>query len=374
MGDTPLRFAVASAKECAARFTAADVPPRDLIGYGTALLRAQEWEPADAAFHRLLQLLANASLYQKARALYLIVDAYAGTTGQLSTALAYQAQLEALGSQAAPERMLGQLSIAERGRIADSLTLVETALTAARAASRAMTGDTAKHYAFTSAYVYGLLADLYVRRHQFDKAVATIVEGRNTLVPIRRSVLQVLGGAERRYQMLGQPAPMLTASIWYGADGAATVRPAHDVPSLVVFVQHTCGDRCYPGYAVLRRLYVKYASTGLQIVFVSRTVGSFNGDLVTPEREAELTRRYFVDSLALPPLTIALWKTPFEKRARDGRMMAQSTPNERAYQLNSSAPLPVYVVDRKGIIQAITSIVPDNEALLDHQLRLVSQQ
>lgn len=369
MGDVPFAFAVASARECASRYTLATVPQRDLIGYGAALLTAQAWTQAEDAFHRLLGALANGPVYDKARALSLITGLYASTTGQMPVALSYQQQLDALGDVAAPERMLGDLAIAGRAQFADSLSLLDSALAGALKASRAMTGDTAKHYAFVSAQAYLYLADLYARRHQPDKAISTIVQARHTLVPIRQSVMRALGGAEGQYGMLEKPAPQLKASVWYGGEGAATVRPTKGKPTLVVFAYHNCGDRCYPGYAVLRRLYAKYAGTGLQIVFASRTMGYYLDDLVKPEAEATLIQHYFTDTLKLPPLTLAVWETPFTKRETDGRKMATSTPNEDAYHPNPVIPLPTYLIDRNGIIQAITSLAPRNEAMLDHQLQ-----
>jgi hypothetical protein len=369
MGDVPFAFAVASARECVSRYTLATVPQRDLIGYGAALLTAQEWPQAEDTFHRLLGALANGLIYDKARALVLITGLYASTTGQMPLALTYQRQLEALGDVAAPERMLGQLSIANRALFADSLSLLDSALAGALKASRAMTGDTAKHYAFVSAQVYLDLAELYARRHQPDKAISTIVQGRSTLVPIRQSVMRTLGGAEGQFGMLGKPAPQLKASVWYGDEGAATQRPTKGKPTLVVFAYHNCGDRCYPGYAVLRRLYAKYAGTGLQIVFASRTMGFYLDDLVKPEAEATLIQHYFTDTLKLPPLTLAVWETPFTKRETDGRRMVTSAPNEESYHPNPTIPLPTYLIDRNGIIQAVTSLSPRNEAFLDHQLQ-----
>jgi hypothetical protein len=368
MGDAAFPFAVTSARECVSHDTLATVPQRDLIGYGAALLTAQEWSQAEDAFHRLVGALANGPVYDRARALSLMTGLYASTTGQMPMALSSQQQLETLGDVAAPERMLGQLSIAGRAQFADSLSLLDSAVNGALKASRAMSSDTAKHYAPVSAQVYLTLADLYARRHQPEKAISIIIQGRNTLVPIRPSVMRILGGAERQYALLEKPAPEVKASVWYGGEGANTQRPAKGKPTLVVFAYHNCGDRCYPGYAVLRRLYAKYANTGLQIVFASRTLGYYVDDLVKPDAEAALIQQYFTDSLKLPPMTLAVWETPFTKRETDGRMMATSAPNEESYR-PSPVTLPTYLIDRNGIIQAITSLAPRNEAMLDHQLQ-----
>jgi hypothetical protein len=369
LGDVPLPFAVASAGACVNRYQLASVPQRDLIGYGAALLDAQKWTTAEQAYQRLLTALEGASVYERARALQLMVEKYAETTGQLPVALSYLRQLEALGDVAAPERMLGQLAIVQRAQFADSLSLLDSAVTGALRASRALTGDSAKRYALVSANAYLALADLHARRHHADSAIAAVQMARTTLGPLRPIVMMVLQGAEAPYQLLGKPAPKLQASVWFGGEGAATQRPVAGKPTLVVFANHNCGNRCYPGYSVLRRLYAKYASAGLQIVIASRTMGYYKDDLVQPDSEATLVHKYFVDDLKLPPLTLAVWKTPFERRTRDGRMMAQSQPNEEAFHPNLSTPLPVYLVDRQGIIQAVSSLIPKNEAFLDHQLQ-----
>jgi hypothetical protein len=366
MGDLPLRFAVASTKECVSRFTAADLPAYKLLGDGLAWLGAQEWTQADGAFTRLLGLQANASPHERAWTLSLIVKAYADTPGQMATAQSYRARLDALGDVAAPERMLAGLYIAKRAAIADSLSLLDSALTAALTASRRLTHHDYLWYGGELIDLYKKLADLYLRRHDVTKAKAILVEGRAVLAS------QVGYGTEGevkddRVELIGKPAPPLKASVWYGAEGTATVRPALGKPTLIVFMSDVCGELCYPGFAMLRRLYAKYAGTGLQVVLVARTWGfSPYNTLMQPDSEPAVIQQYFTEKLHLPQMAISVWQQPVVTRPRDGLVMRSPTPNEEAYQL-SWRSFRVCVVDRKGIIQAIVDDF-DNEQQLNREL------
>lgn len=371
MGDLPLRQTVASVRACLARFASSTIAQRDLLGLGKAQLAAEQPAEAEATFQRWLGRLANASTYERAWALSQIVAAYAGTTGQMPAALTYIKQLDALGDVAAPERLLAYLAVVNRAQFADSLALLDSAVAGAMRASRAMTGDTAKRYAPVSAAAYLAQANLQGRRHDGAGAVKTIEQGRNTLVPLRPSVAQAFAGAEGPYQMLGTPSPVVQASKWFTVDGSTAQRPTKGKPTLIVFAYATCGGGCYPGYAVLRRLVSRYASAGLEVVFASRTMGHTEHKLVPPDSEVDIIHHYFVDTLRLPPLTLAVWKTAFGKRPSDGHLLVQSAPNEAAFHPNLSVPLPCVLVDKQGMIQAITSVGPANEAFLDHQLSAI---
>lgn len=369
MGDVGQASTVSAARACVARFDVHSVAQRDLIGFGEAQLSAEQPAQADVAFQRLLKLLAHASVSQRGWALSQIVQLYAGAPGQMSQALAYVKQLDALGDSAAPGRLAAYLAIIQRAQYADSLSLLESAVTGALRASHGLMGDSAKQYAISSAVAYLAQADVQGRRHHPEQAIATIQTARATLGPLRRSVLQLLAGAEIPYTYYGKPSPVVSASEWFNGDGAHTQRPAAGKPALLIFGYHNCGDKCYPGYAILRRLAAKYASMGLQITLMTRTLGYYQSSLVHPDSEATLIRNYYVDYLHLPPNTLAVWNTTFERSPKDGRMMVTSAPNERAFRPNLTVPLPVVLVDAKGIVQCITSLNPQNEALIEHQLQ-----
>jgi hypothetical protein len=369
MGDVPLPSTVSAVRACVARFTVDSVAPRDLLGLGEAHLAAGQPVLADAAFRRWLGIGTKWPVRERAWALARIVKAYSTTTGQMSAALRYVHQLDALGDSAAPERLLAYLTIVDRAQFADSIPLLDLAVTGAMTASRALSGDVAKEYAPSSAAAYLALADLYGRRHDATRAIETIRTARATLVPLRPSLQRSLSGAESPYLLYGKPAPVVQASEWFGGDGVMAKRPTPGKPTLLMFGLPTCGDGCYAGYAVLRRLVSRYAAMGIQVTLVTKTLGHYGDALLTPDSEATVIAHYYFRELTLPPFTLAVWNTVTNKNAKDGRLMPATNPNEAAYRPNFTEPLPTVLIDGQGIVQCVTAMSSRNEALLAHQLQ-----
>jgi len=368
MHDVAQRSTVEAVRACLARFSLASVAQRDLIGLGQAQLAAEWPAQADSTFQRLLGLLSKGALSDRAWAMSQIVGLYADAPGGMPRALAYVKQLDAMGAEAAPGRLIGYMAIARRAQIADSLALIDSAVTGALAASRALQGDSAKQYAPLSAAAYLALADLQGRRHEPEKAIATVQLARTTLIPLRPSLQRSLAGAEFVYTFYGKPSPTVKASSWFGGEGSTTQRPKAGKISLLVFGYHSCGGQCYSGYAVLRRLVAKYASAGLDVTWMSRTQGFYQNGLVKPDSEAALINNYFTKIVGLPPMTLAVWTTGFQKSQKDGRMMVTSAPNEEAFHPRLNPPLPVFLVDRNGVVQCVSWLNANFEALLDHQI------
>jgi hypothetical protein len=357
---------VASVRACLARFSLVTVAPRDLLGFGQSALAAEQPGLADSAFTRLESQVARAPDSARAWTLYQISLAYLqAAQPKLERARNYLARLDAMGANAAHARILAHTAMARVARIRDSVSLQARAVEAALAASRALQGTARKAYAPDVAEVYVALAELEARRNDGPAAVAALAAGRTALLGDRPSVRRTLDGMLPFVDRLGQPAPQIQATSWFRPDGTSDTtrihRPATGTPSLVIMSAARCRV-CYPGYAVLRRLMAKYSARGLAVILVTRTAGTFGGQLVSLDTEKTYIQRYFYKEIQLP-VTLAIWYTEFSRRD-DQKLIITSAPNDRNYP--AVASMATYVIDAHGKIRLVSWLAPENEAVLDH--------
>lgn len=361
-GNPTQRSTVDRVKRCMARFNLSSTAQRDILGYLQAMLASENEAQADAAAAKLVGVVSTAGVPAKSWALYQIVDTYLDASQpKLQKAEKHIAMLDAMGAPAAVERMLAHYRLANSARFRDSIPLWERELNAALAAHKQITGDTRREYAFESADVYLGIADLNARKNDPQSAVLAVETARAELVPLRQMVARYLQGAERPYTMMGQPAPPVQATQWFNTNGN-NLHPAPGKPALLVFASHSCGNRCYPGYAVLRRLRAKFESKGLDIVIMTRTQGFYRNRLVKPDSEMVFIGNYFAKQLDLP-VPLAVWQSELGRRD-DGKITILSAPNDEALR---PAPvlLPAYIVDKNGSIRLISSLSRTNEAVLE---------
>jgi hypothetical protein len=114
---------------------------------------------------------------------------------------------------------------------------------------------------------------------------------------------------------------------------------------------------------MVRRLAARFASAGLDIVFVTNTTMSYREQLVPPDSDAMLQARYYLDERRLP-VSLAVWQTSFARQP-DKRLMPIQLPNEAAYRIpRAGAGLMTYVVGADGTIRFVTGLLSANEAVL----------
>ena len=131
----------------------------------------------------------------------------------------------------------------------------------------------------------------------------------------------------------GRPAPPLAGDYWFGRTDK-TPLPAPGRVTLLAFVDHRCGVRCYPGYAMIRRLHRRFGDA-LDIVLVAQTFGYFRlRPPPSPAEEAEMMWHYFHDDLALPGALTVSATAMRQLPPPDGRYLSDSTANGRNYRVS----------------------------------------
>jgi len=110
---------------------------------------------------------------------------------------------------------------------------------------------------------------------------------------------------------------------------------------------------------MVRRFAAKYGPRGLDITYVVRTGGYYRNGLVPPDTEMVKIAQYYLKDLKLP-VTVAIWKTTFDGKRDDGRVLFQPEPNRTAYQ--GDGP---FLIDRKGNVRLIMSLKRETEAIYE---------
>jgi hypothetical protein len=177
---------------------------------------------------------------------------------------------------------------------------------------------------------------------------------------------QATGMRPETYQLgnpLGEHAEPIEAEIWLGYDPKKGPRPTPGRISLVVFLSnHECngvvtqaeqiGGDCADHLAPLKRLEQRFPE--LDITVVGQTYGHFLylKDGITPEREAELTKKWLEWHGVDAPLamnTAAHWRLPDP----DSRRVSRPTANRSNYSFGKSwkaVNTSAYLIDQNGIV------------------------
>ena len=162
---------------------------------------------------------------------------------------------------------------------------------------------------------------------------------------------------------LGEHAKPIEADIWLGSDPSKGPRPAPGRVSLVVFLDnHECDsvpkgpldmrERCARNLDPLRRLEQRFPE--LQITVVSQTHGHFLylKEGITPQREAELTKKWLEAYGVRAPL--AMTTTDFMRLPdRDSRRFERPNSNEINYAFGRGEKVKssvAFLIDPDGIV------------------------
>jgi hypothetical protein len=256
----------------------------------------------------------------------------------------------------------------------DSIPFLATEVAAAVAASRELVGDAKKEWAWQAARVAEAHADLAGRQGNGALAAAIIDTALAEYGPLRKGITEELVGLRFPYTLYGMQSPPVIGSYWYGSESStvvpALVRPARGIISLLVFVSQGCSDRCYPGYAVLRRLATTFSDSVLGVTLLTRTGGWYQNRLVANAAdEATLVQRYFHQEVGLP-FPMAAWATEFTRKP-DGSLTVVSAPNDFSFAKTLAAPLYAILVDQAGIVRGTMGVSPANEARLHHMITVL---
>lgn len=148
--------------------------------------------------------------------------------------------------------------------------------------------------------------------------------------------------SERRFEMVGKPAPALHPD--FVVNG--TLPAFTGKPTLIMFTAHWCHP-CHMSYPAIVAMTHDYGPKGLQSVVVVDLEGSFDGKEMTREQEVEANRHYYVDGQKfISPLVL---QYPL-RIANMGKPRPMDHDNMDIY---NTPGIPVYVVvDAQGIVRA----------------------
>lgn len=268
--------------------------------------------------------------------------------------------------------------------IADSLTEAERELLAEKAPLLGGGDDVAQQ-------IYGIYSIYFGE----DAALDSLRRSTAAFVNLRRTLwVRATGRPPETFgwgMPIGEQASPIEADIWLGRDDGGEPRPTAGRISLVAFLANPeCRGRvnateevmyapevCVAALVGLRRLAERFPT--LDITVVARTYGHFKyiKDGITPEREAELTKRWLESFGVKAPLAMAItdaWWLP----APDRRRIEPADVNTTHYTFGKSwrldAPVEAFLVDEDGIIIHAGSMGRDNrdftrliEVLLERQ-------
>jgi len=235
-------------------------------------------------------------------------------------------------SRADAHLILGQMAIQW-----NDLALAAAESDASIAAAGEMTrAERADNVARTS-NAYGALTEATRVRSGVEPAVAVTERAKPDLLSTREPGTPQYGmiqnwieGYKSFFPFYDVKAPVVRAPHWFAENGDTTARPIAGVPTLIIFVDHGCGGRCYPMYATLRRTVARYGPRGLQVVLVGQTKGYFRKQLETDvAHEIAQIRRYYREFLRIPGL-LAVQETQFS-RIPDGRRMPEPAADARRW-------------------------------------------
>lgn len=403
---------VQAARACAARFSVATVPSRDLLSLVQLSLWTQQPELTRAALARLREIERTRNASQRGWMQHLVAISFLGVTPtRLDDARQQLAALDSIGTPAATWRMLAHTKFSIYDYSIGDVTGANDEGRAALAANTQMTKSDRVDWATALTKVYGALVDPVSVLHGAPAALALLDTAETVVTPLRgRAAVEdselaaeptvgaaspsmvistgggnamVVGGSARSgpsdadqflmkaiiagmrspFSVFGKPAQPVQEFRWFGRTDAAVV-PRPGVVTLLVAVNPNCGPRCYGMYASLKRLDRKYAAAGLQIVLTSSTSGYFFNHLETdPSVEADKIHTFLSDVVKLPgPLGV---ESSNFTHIDDGRRFGQATSTQSAY-----FPMPVTadVIGKDGVIHFATKLQPTTEKVLDDQI------
>jgi len=200
---------------------------------------------------------------------------------------------------------------------------------------------------------YTSLAEVYGDRAQADSAVGILTRGEHDLADLP-AVVQTLRPVRDRYALVGTHAKAIVAPAWLDSAGVTTPSAAgtkYDPTghvTIVEFTAHWCGP-CRKSYPTMARLQQRYASRGVQTVFVTSLFGFFKDrQNLTPDDELKADHEYYFKEHELP---IRVAVTPAESDDAANAVAPDLYPNTANYHV---AGIPhIVVIDRTGTIRMI---------------------
>jgi len=177
------------------------------------------------------------------------------------------------------------------------------------------------------------------------------------LLALQREMQPMAEEAFQKVAWYGKPMPPFVATHWLNYSAPATVSTAapgartltldDGVIRVIGFGWFTCGG-CQIALRNVQHA-LSHLPKGVEVIFNERSEGTFNGDFVEPNEEADILRKWYVERKHYT-FPIAIW-APVKDSTPAGGAMPRESPLWNALHISVGPTL--YVVDGRGVIRYI---------------------
>lgn len=340
--------AVAAAKHCAPQVAVATTARRDLWSLFRLLLARNDDSAASAVVQRQLRLVRSAA-NQGAVLLTAIQNGLAARPARLAAAQGWLRQMDVLGPSVRVSQYNGHLQLLEYWQTAYTPDSIRAHVTTLLRLLRPMTAE--ERDLIDASAPYEALLQLANDTNDVASAQSIIAREKRDISGWRGDGgAQMAADAEQLLAMqttlYGKRTRALQGTYWFNIGG--TPRPAPGSVSLLVHVDHTCGIRCYPLYALLRQIQSRYGDVALTLM--TETHGwAIGTGVLPPAAEADTVSHYYLDFLKLPA-ALVVDRSPVSKKA-DGHVIHGISPIGSMF--NGWKGVNAILVDRDATIRWI---------------------
>jgi len=337
---------VMEAKRCVANFPLSQTPPRDLRVLLRVLVAARQWDDVRAVLERQRTYAASAPVALKAAVLMDAIDVMLDARPtQIPWADTLSMQLDRLGDSVKGERMDAHLTMMKMSRAMMDVALIQRHGSAWFDLAMTLPDSIRNHPAMVlpagavlEAWSYSLLPTVGVDSTlRFMNQQFARFRGLPTLT-------------ESFLGIISAPSHTVAGDFWFPAGVPPKTAPQAGRTSLLVFVDHSCKERCFPAWGVVKRLHQRFGSE-LDVTLVGQTHGYFRDyPPQAPDEEAKKLWDYAHNFFKLPG-QLAVTTTPFRRLPDPDRRRVEE-PVENQIRFDGVPSGTAIVVDRRGIVVA----------------------
>jgi hypothetical protein len=364
-----------SVRQCAARFDVAKLPAAQLASMLSLAIWAQEPTLITQVMHRLRQPMPSISPEMHAIIVRRAAEAFlTARPANVDSAVALRELLRPLEPMAGIYDLLLTNEITDfamhlqRGDVANTVARAGVALLQ----PGRMTADDRTDYVIPLITAELYTIQLASRRPEitrqalyamFDSAVTAVkhVSGASP-DEIQGRFLQ----KRAPYEIFEQPTVPVHATYLYG-DTTAPSLPRPGIVTLVYSGSMAGQSEAMPSNAVLRRLHAQFAAQGFAEIYLTATNGYFMNQLLPqPSKEAELTRKYFLEYEALP-VTLVIERSYTNTNATG--LIKRETPSNQANYPVYNEYVNCEVIGKDGKVKFFGWLTPETERLFAAAIR-----
>lgn len=350
--DTVFTVARDMARTCGSKYTVETIDPRELWSLFRLSQTLGNFDYTKAVIVR--QLALSKTLKDSASVLVKGINSYlSGSPPRLDFAQALLKELDAMGPTQKVSQFEGRVALMGYWQTVYNVDSLRVYATAAVEQSRTMSLVEKDEVPIVAPYnalltLANETQDVAGQEKIFNEALSDVGSWRDGK---GAQWTTAMGGLiEMRKALYGKKTKPLAGTFWFNEKGSP--RPLPGKMSLIVHVDHTCGEQCFSKYIVLRQLMAKYGDE-LDVTFVTETRGFAAGTgPLEPADEAKKAASYFLDFLKFP-VAVLVDETPWEK-IPDGRRFAQ--PSAIGSMFAGWRTLNTVLIDKEGRIQWLGTI------------------